>query len=240
MAKKIIISVLMVIMFLTLISGFGMNTRVKITFEDGRETYIGDWFYGTEKSEQCIQNWSCGNWSECGNEAETGIETEIIIRIWDMDGNPIEIPDWVSSSNKSQTRVCLDLNECNNDTNKPIEIKECEENTNISEINKSDEDEIITINIVNQTNETQINQTIQIFNDTNQTEDKTADTFDDTTEDIEEEVAEQRTTTSLETQEISLSGEEVETNVDFVVPIKEKDFFEMILDWIKNVWELYK
>jgi len=236
--EKIITSVLMAVMFLTVISGFGMNMGVEITFEDGTSTFMGDKFYGivseTEEPEQCIQNWSCGNWSQCGNEAETEIETEIIIRVWDMDGNPIEIPDWVSSSNK--IRVCLDLNGCNNDTNKPIEIQECEENTNIFEVNKSDEDEIITTDIVNQTNEIQINQiqgmrtdllsdasvikSIQIINDRN-IENKTDDTFDYIIEDSEEEVAEQQTTTSLETQE--------------VVSIKEKDFFARIWDLIKNV-----
>lgn len=90
----------------------------------------------------CVSNWSCTDWGECVGENQ--IRVCVDTNFCENSTKPEEIrscgvdcdPDWKCSQwlpllcpdSNTQTRQCLDLNECGNLENMPESAKECSKN----------------------------------------------------------------------------------------------------------------
>jgi len=101
------------------------------------------------ETEICIVNWNCSNWTECINETQTRIcsdlnecnnETLKPFEIQNCTNETNEIinktciinwscSNWTNCINLTQTRICEDLNNCINETGKPIEFQNCTNET---------------------------------------------------------------------------------------------------------------
>ena len=134
--------VLISVFFLTIVSGFSTNLGVELVFEDGSRTFMGDESYETVQETE---------------------ENESYIQNWSYSNQSEYV-------NESQTKICLDLNECNYETNKSLGSQEYEEFIGELVTSKSyDEnsrDTIVTPIIDEKISEASIDESSTIINNT--------------------------------------------------------------------------